>query len=150
MLVFTLASMGAGPASVRTARRRCSVYVQAGIPTPSRPKSMVGKLIEAMLRDPAKAGPEFERQLRRQIRYSDGLLLIQEPLLREVIVRPATVEWSVNCSIVGLAVSLGGHVENGTGSEVVLAPVEVTINKAACPAISIAVGRAMLRSITGQ
>jgi hypothetical protein len=151
LLVFTLVSMSAGRA-VGEADCKSTLFglCTSRYSNAEQAEINAGKRLEAILRDPAKAGPELERRLRQQIRYADGLRLIQEPLLGEVIVRPATVEWSVSCSFVGIAVTLGGNVEHGTGTEVVLAPVGTTINKAACPAISIAVGQAMLRITTGQ
>jgi hypothetical protein len=92
LLVFTLVSMTVGRA-VGEADCKSTLF---GLCTSrhsdaEQAEINAGKRFEASLRDPAEAGPELERRLRQQLQYADGLLLIQEPLLDGVIVRPATV-----------------------------------------------------------
>jgi hypothetical protein len=48
------------------------------------------KWLEAVLRDPARAGVVLEQRLRKQVRYSSGLLLIQDPILHGITTLPAT------------------------------------------------------------
>jgi hypothetical protein len=50
--------------------------------------------LEAQLRDPARSGPVLEQRLRKQVRYSNGLLLITDPILHGVTTLPATATWT--------------------------------------------------------
>ena len=80
-----------------------------------------GRLV-ALLRDPARATPELERRLRKQVRYSNGLLLIEDPILHGVTTLPATAGWAIDCDMLGVRVTFGATGENGRGTEVELVP----------------------------
>jgi hypothetical protein len=67
-----------------------------------------------------------------------------EPVLKGTIVRPATVDWSINCDLVGISVALG------SGTEIDLVPIGTTIHVSACPAISSSIGQAMRQITIGQ
>src|SRR5215467_6613999 len=71
----------------------------------------------SLLQDEDKAKTEFERRLRNQATYRDGVLvLIDRSGAGGVTVMPATVMWSVECSDGGLAVTFGtgsGDTDNG-------------------------------------
>ena len=100
------------------------------------------------MKDPVHAGPELQRRLRKQVRYSNGLLLIEDPLLHQINTVPATAAWSVSCDDgVGVQVYFGGG-ENSTEVDVV--PLGTRISKGACAAISEEVGTAVLRLTSGQ
>jgi hypothetical protein len=51
--------------------------------------------LEALLRDPTRAGPELEQRLRKQVHYSSGLLLIEAPVLHSTTTLPATIGWAI-------------------------------------------------------
>jgi hypothetical protein len=106
------------------------------------------KWLESVLRDPARAGVVLEQRLRKQVRYSNGLLLIQDPILHGVATLPATVSWSISCNdITGVQVSFGS---GDSGSEVDLVPLGTRVPRAACSGISEVVGAAVLRLTSGQ
>jgi hypothetical protein len=67
----------------------------------------------ALLRDPARAAPELEKRLRGQVHYSNGLLLIEDPILHGITTLPATTGWAIDCGILGVAVTFGATGENG-------------------------------------
>jgi hypothetical protein len=104
--------------------------------------------LEALLRDPVRAGPELERRLRKQIRYSNGLLLIEDPILHGITTLPATTGWSIGCGEVGIAITFGAAGEVGT--EVELVPFGTKVATYACRGISDALGAAVLRLTSGQ
>jgi|SRR5579864_4819176 len=108
------------------------------------------KRLEAALRDPARAGPELERRLRKQVRYSNGLLLIEDPILHGITTLPATTEWAIDCGVLGVAVTFGATGENGAGTEVNLVPIGTTISNYACRGVSEVLGAAILRLTSGQ
>jgi hypothetical protein len=108
------------------------------------------KRLEALLRDPARAGPELERRLREQVRYSIGLLLIEEPILHGVTALPATAGWAIGCDMLGVRVTFGATGENGAGTEVELVPLGTRVESSACYGISNALGVAVLRLTSGQ
>jgi hypothetical protein len=108
------------------------------------------KRLEALLRDPARAGPELEQRLRAQVRYSNGLLLIEDPILHGVTALPATTGWAIGCDILGVRVTFGATGENGAGTEVELVPLGTTVASDACYGISNVLGAAVLRLTSGQ
>jgi hypothetical protein len=67
--------------------------------------------LEALLRDPTRAGPELEQRLRKQMHYSSGLLLIEDPVLHSITTLPATIGWAIDCGNWG--VTFGATGENG-------------------------------------
>jgi hypothetical protein len=106
------------------------------------------KWLEALLRDPARAAPVLELRLRKQVHYSNGLLLIEDPVLHGITTLPATISWSVSCDdITGLQVLFGS---GDSGSEVDLVPLGTRISKGVCANISQGVGAAVLRLTSGQ
>jgi len=109
------------------------------------------KRLEALLRDPARAGPELERRLRKQVRYSNGLLMIENLILHGITTLPATAGWSISCDEnFGIQVTFGAGGENGGSSEVELVPLGTRVQRNACSGISEVVGAAVLRLMSGQ
>jgi hypothetical protein len=115
---------------------------QAGIDAQSR--------FVALLRDPVRAAPELERRLRKQVRYSNGLLLIEDPILHGVTTFSATAAWAIDCDMLGVRVTFGATGENGTGTEVELVPLGTKVERNACHGISGLLGEAVLRLTSGQ
>jgi hypothetical protein len=84
----------------------------------------------------------------KQVRYSNGLLIIEDPILHGIPTLPATVAWSVTCDdITGVQVFFGS---GDNGSLMALIPFGTTISKSVCAGISQEVGRAVLRLTSGQ
>lgn len=108
------------------------------------------KRLEAPLRDPTRAGPELERRLRKQVRYSNGLLQIEDPILHGVTALPATVGWAIGCDMLGVRVTFGATGENGAGTEVELVPLGTKVKSKACYGISDVLGAVVLRLTSGQ
>jgi hypothetical protein len=104
----------------------------------------------SLLRDPARAAPELEKRLRGQVHYSNGLLLIEDPILHGITTLPATTGWAIDCGILGVAVTFGATGENGAGTEVNLVPIGTSISNYTCRGISEVVGAAVLRLTNGQ
>jgi hypothetical protein len=128
------------------------LYAPTRYYTPAEQAEMnAQKQLEAVLRDPARVGPVLERRLRKQVRYSNGLLLIEDPILHGITTRPATTGWSISCDEnLGIQITFGAEGENGGGSEVNLVPIGTRVRKNACPGISEVVGAAVLRLTSGQ
>jgi hypothetical protein len=106
------------------------------------------KSLESALRDPTRAGSVLELRLHKQVRYSNGLLLIEDPILHGITTLPATIGWSVSCDeIMGVQVSFGS---GDNGSLVDLVPLGTKISKSTCSRISQEVGAAVLRLTSGQ
>lgn len=104
--------------------------------------------LESVLRDPARSGQVLEQRLRRQVRYANGLLLIEDPILHGVTTLPATIGWSVSCDeITGVQVSFGS---GDSGAVLDLVPLGTKISKSTCSRISQEVGAAVLRLTSGQ
>jgi hypothetical protein len=101
------------------------------------------KWLEALLRDPARAAPELEKRLRRWVRYSNGLLLIEDPILHGITTLPATAGWSIDCDTSMVEVTFASTLVN-------LVPWGTNIQKSACPKISDLLGQAVLRLTGGQ
>jgi hypothetical protein len=105
----------------------------------------------ALLQDPAKAAAEFQRRLRDQATYKDGLLVIIDKTgtTTGVTVMPATVMWGVDCSDAGLAITFGagsGDTDNG----VVLQLTTAAISDEKCKQIAPAVGETALAITKGN
>jgi hypothetical protein len=93
----------------------------------------------------------LEQRLRKQVRYSNGLLLIQDPILHGITTLPATVGWSISCNEnLGVQVIFGAGGDSGSGSEVELVPSGTRVQRNACSGISEMVGAAVLRLTSGQ
>jgi hypothetical protein len=104
--------------------------------------------LESALRDPARSGQVLEQRLRRQVRYSNGLLLFEDPILHGITTLPATIGWSVSChEITGVQISFGS---GDSGAVLDLVPLGTKISKEHCSRISLEVGAAVLRLTSGQ
>jgi hypothetical protein len=104
-----------------------------------------------LLEDEGKATAEFQRRLRAQVAYRNGLLVIQDHSggSSGVVVMPATVMWAVDCSDSGLTVTFGsgtGDTENGV--DVQLTSAAVSLDK--CQRIAPAIGDAVLTLTKGN
>jgi hypothetical protein len=108
------------------------------------------KRLEALLRDPARAGPELERRLRKQVQYSNGLLLVEDPIFHGVTTLPATAGWAISCDTLGVSVTFGATGENDAGINVEIVPLGTAVEAGACDGISKALGAAVLRLTSGQ
>jgi hypothetical protein len=105
----------------------------------------------ALLQDDAKATAEFQRRLRAQVAYHNGLLVIQDRsgVAPGVTVMPATILWGVECSDGGVAVIFGsgsGETDNG----VVLQLTSAGISDDKCTRIAPAIGEALLALTKGN
>jgi hypothetical protein len=104
--------------------------------------------LESVLRDPARSGQILEQRLRKQARYSDGLLLIEDPVIHGITTLPATIGWSVSCDeIAGVQVTFGS---GDSGAVLELVPLGTKISRSTCSRISHEAGAAVLRLTSGQ
>jgi hypothetical protein len=104
-----------------------------------------------LLEDEGKATGEFQRRLRAQVAYRNGLLVIQDHSggSSGVVVMPATVMWSVDCSDSGLIVTFGsGSGDTDNGVDVQLTSAAVPVDK--CQRIAPAIGDAVLAITKGN
>jgi hypothetical protein len=104
-----------------------------------------------LLQDEAKATAEFERRLRAQVTYRNGVVVIidRSGATGGVTVMPATVMWGVDCGDSGIAVTFGagsGDTDNGT----VLTLTSATISDDKCTRIAPAIGEAVLALTKGN
>jgi hypothetical protein len=81
--------------------------------------------------------------LRQQVRYSNGLLMITDPVFHSVTTLPATAGWSIDCDTSMVEVTFASTLVN-------LVPLGTNIQKTACPKISDLLGQAVLRLTGGQ
>jgi hypothetical protein len=105
----------------------------------------------ALLQDEAKATAEFQRRLRGQVSYRDGVLVIVDRSVAnsDVTVMPATAMWGVDCGQDGIAVTFGagsGDTDNGTVLQ--LTSAEITDDK--CTRIAPALGETVLAITKGN
>jgi hypothetical protein len=105
----------------------------------------------ALLQDEAKAAAEFQRRLKGQVAYRDGLLVIvdRSGASSGVTVMPATALWGVDCSDSGVAVTFGagsGDTENG----IVLQLTSAAVSDDKCTRIAPALGEALLAITKGN
>ncbi|HWD59841.1 MAG TPA: hypothetical protein VG308_16255 [Stellaceae bacterium] len=105
----------------------------------------------ALLKDEAKATGEFQRRLRDQVTYRNGVLVIVDRSggTSGVTVMPATVMWSVDCSDTGIAVTFGsgsGDTDNG----IVLQLTSAAIDDSECAHIAPPLGDALLALTKGN
>jgi hypothetical protein len=139
--------------------KRNAVLVVAGIllatvPGRAQPRVTADPSLAAsdtsLLQDEDKAKAEFERRLRSQATYRDGVLvLIDRSGAGGVTVMPANVMWSVECSDSGLAVTFGsgsGDTDNG----IVLQLTGAAISDDKCTRIAPAIGLAVLAVTKGN
>jgi hypothetical protein len=108
------------------------------------------KRLQALLSDPATAAPELERRLRQQVRYYNGVLLIEDPILHSVTALPATTAWSISCDAGGVQVNFGDTSDNGSGAYVEITPIGIGAAPTACKGISARLGTAVLRLTRGE
>jgi hypothetical protein len=128
----------------------------AALPAMAEPKPPVDPGLTAsdttLLRDEGKATAELQRRVRDQVRYRNGLLIIQDRSAGAsagVTVMPATVMWGIDCSDSGLAVTFGtgsGDSDNG----LVLQLTTAAISDDKCTRIAPAVGDTVLAIVKGN
>jgi hypothetical protein len=106
--------------------------------------------LRTLLRDPARAGPELERRLHQQVRYYNGVLLIEEPIMHGITTVPATAGWSISCDTLGVEVDFDNAIENGSGASVQLTSIGIGVSQSTCREISMALGTAVLRLTRGE
>lgn len=104
-----------------------------------------------LLQDEAKATAEFQRRLRSQVTFRDGLLVIVDHsgTTPGVTVMPATALWGVDCSDSGIAVTFGsgsGDTDNGVALQ--LTSANVSDDK--CSRIAPAIGATVLAIVKGN
>ena len=129
--------------------------VLAALPAAAQPKAPIDpdlvKSDTALLKDDAKAIAEFQRRLRDQVHFQNGLLVIvdRSGAATGVAVMPATVIWGIDCSDSGLAVTFGagsGDTDNG----IVLQLTGASITDDKCTRIAPAIGEAVLALTRGN
>lgn len=104
----------------------------------------------ALLQDESKASAEFQRRLRDQVRYRNGLLLIQDRSGGAgLTVMPATIVWGLDCGDSGIAITFG----NGTGDTdngIALTVTSAAVSDAKCQTIAPALGETVLAISKGN
>ncbi|HZK91316.1 MAG TPA: hypothetical protein VFC56_14320 [Stellaceae bacterium] len=122
----------------------------AAEPKPSVDPDLVKSDI-ALLQDEGKATAEFQRRLRDQVSFRDGVLVIVDRTgtTSGVTVMPATVMWGVDCSDSGIAVTFGagsGDTDNG----IVLQLTGASISDDKCIRLAPVVGATLLAITKGN
>jgi hypothetical protein len=104
-----------------------------------------------LLQDEAKAVAEFQRRLRGEVSYRNGVLVIVDRSMANagVTVMPATVMWGVDCGQDGVAVTFGaGSGDTDNGAVLQLTSADVTDDK--CTRIAPAIGETVLAITKGN
>jgi hypothetical protein len=122
----------------------------AAEPKPTADPDLVKSDI-ALLQDEAKATAEFQRRLRDQVAYRNGLLVIvdRSGTTSGVTVMPATAMWGIDCSDSGIAVTFGagsGDTDNG----IVLQLTGASISDDKCTRLAPAIGDTLLTITKGN
>jgi len=103
-----------------------------------------------LLQDEASATTEFERRLREQVHFRDGVLVIRDEELPDWIsVVPASILWIINCGPTGLIVSFG-PAPSVKDSGPVLNLTWATVPAEMCEQIAVAVGETLLAITHGE
>jgi hypothetical protein len=126
------------------------VQPAAAEPKPTADPDLVKSDI-ALLQDEAKATAEFQRRLRDQVAYRNGLLVIvdRSGTTSGVTVMPATAMWGIDCSDSGIAVTFGagsGDTDNG----IVLQLTGASISDDKCTRLAPAIGDTLLTITKGN
>ena len=105
----------------------------------------------ALLQDDTKATTEFQRRLRDQVKFRNGLLLIRDRSggASGLTVMPATIVWGLDCGDSGIAVTFGtgtGDTDNG----IALTVTSAAISDAKCQTIAPALGETVLAIAKGN
>ncbi len=105
----------------------------------------------ALLQDEGKATAEFQRRLRDQVSFRNGLLVIidRTGTISGVTVMPATVMWGIDCSDSGIGVTFGtgsGDTDNG----IVLQLTGASISDDKCTRLAPAIGDTLLAITKGN
>src|SRR5215472_6251891 len=105
---------------------------------------------KALLQDGGKAAAEFQRRLRDQVTYRNGILVIVDRTGggSGVTVVPATILWGVDCGDSGIAVTFGtgsGDTDNG----VLLQLTGAAVSDSQCMAIAPTIGETVLALTKG-
>jgi hypothetical protein len=122
----------------------------AAEPKPTADPDLVKSDI-ALLQDEGKATAEFQRRLRDQVSFRNGLLVIidRTGTTSGVTVMPATVMWGVDCSDSGIGVTFGtgsGDTDNG----IVLQLTGASISDDKCTRLAPAIGDTLLAITKGN
>lgn len=124
-------------------------------PAAAEPKPIVApdlvKSDIALLQDEGKATAEFQRRLRDQVSYRNGLLVIvdRSGTTPGVTVMPATAMWGIDCGDSGIAVTFGsgsGDTDNG----IVLQLTGASVGDDKCTRIAPAIGETVLAIAKGN
>jgi len=122
----------------------------AAEPKPAADPDLVKSDI-ALLQDEGKATAEFQRRLRDQVSFRNGLLVIidRTGTISGVTVMPATVMWGIDCSDSGIGVTFGtgsGDTDNG----IVLQLTSASISDDKCTRLAPAIGDTLLAITKGN
>ena len=122
----------------------------AAEPRPAADPDLVKSDI-ALLQDEGKATAEFQRRLRDQVSFRNGLLVIidRTGTISGVTVMPATVLWGIDCSDSGIGVTFGtgsGDTDNG----IVLQLTGASISDDKCTRLAPAIGDTLLAITKGN
>jgi hypothetical protein len=105
----------------------------------------------ALLRDESKATAEFQRRLRDQVSYRNGLLVIVDKSggTPGVMVMPAGVMWGLDCGDSGIGVTFGtgsGDTDNG----IVLQLTSAAVTDDKCQHMAPTIGETLLAITKGN
>jgi hypothetical protein len=111
----------------------------------------LAKSDRALLQDETKATAEFQRRLRNQVTFRNGLLLIQDRSGggSGLMVMPATSQWGLDCGDGGIVVTFGtGNADTDNGIALTLTSASVSDDK--CQQIAPALGETVLTITKGN
>ena len=111
----------------------------------------LAKSDRALLQDDTKAAAEFQRRLRDQVHFRNGVLLIQDRTggATGLTVMPATMPWGLDCGDSGIVITFGagtGDTENG----IALTLTSAALTDEKCQHIAPALGEALLAIVKGD
>ena len=71
----------------------------------------------ALMANVEQAEPELEQRLQAKVSVVDGLLFVNDPVLREVSVLPTTTPWVIQCGMItGFSITFGSSVSGAEGN----------------------------------
>jgi hypothetical protein len=101
-----------------------------------------------LLKDVALAGSELEQRLRASIQAQDGLIIVHDPIMKDLesYVLPPSSSWIISCGF-GLSVGIGiGNSEN----DIQLQLTEATIDQKDCAVLGPRLGKRLKAILQGN
>jgi hypothetical protein len=123
--------------------------------TSSNPKRDADALL---LKDLARAGLELEQRLAASIQVQDGLLMIRDPVIKDLYVLPASSSWTLSCGFGGLSIVFGNSISgalipqdvSSVGNDIELRLTDAKIDETDCTDLGLRLGKRLRATLQGE